>query len=42
MEAKGLSEREAYKYLQKLSMDSCLPIAGVARQIIACFDQSLE
>lgn len=39
MEAKGFSEQEAYKYLQKLSMDKCLPIAGVARQIINFFSK---
>ncbi len=33
MEAKGLSEQEAYKYMQKLSMDKCVPIARVARSI---------
>jgi two-component system, response regulator PdtaR len=35
MEAKGLSEGEAYKYLQKISMDSCIPIAVVANRISA-------
>lgn len=39
MEAKGLREQEAYKYLQKLSMDNCMPIAGVARQIINSFNK---
>ncbi|MCL6634784.1 MAG: ANTAR domain-containing protein [Peptococcaceae bacterium] len=39
MEARGLNEREAYKYLQKLSMDSCVPMAKVARQIIARFNK---
>ena len=39
MEAKRLSERDAYKYLQKLSMDNCVPIAKVARQIIAYFNK---
>ncbi len=34
MEAKGLSEQEAYKYMQKLSMDKCVPIARVARSIM--------
>ena len=37
MEAKGMSEQEAYKYMQKMSMDNCFPIAGVARQIIKYF-----
>jgi response regulator NasT len=35
MEVKGISEREAYKYLQKISMDSCIPIAVVANRITA-------
>jgi len=39
MEAKRLSERDAYKYLQKLSMDNCIPIARVARQIITYFNK---
>jgi response regulator NasT len=34
MEAKGLSEQEAYKYMQKLSMDKCVPIARIARSIM--------
>jgi len=34
MEAMGLSEQEAYKYMQKLSMDKCVPIARVARNIM--------
>lgn len=34
MEKRGLSEKEAYKYLQKMSMDRCLPMAKVARQVI--------
>ncbi|NLI14013.1 MAG: ANTAR domain-containing protein [Peptococcaceae bacterium] len=34
MEAKGLNEQEAYKYLQKISMDKCVPIARVARSVI--------
>lgn len=38
MEAKGFSEKEAYKYLQKISMDKCVPIARVARQVINYFN----
>lgn len=34
MEARGLNEQQAYKYLQKLSMDRCLPIAKIAREIV--------
>jgi len=39
MEARALSEKEAYKYLQKLSMDNCLPIARVARKIITHYNK---
>lgn len=39
MEANGLNEKEAYKYLQKLSMDNCVPIARVARQMIDYFNK---
>lgn len=42
MEAKGLSEQEAYKHLQKLSMDHCVPIFRVARQIIKHFSKKLQ
>jgi len=34
MEVKGMSERDAYKYMQRKSMDNCVSIARVARQII--------
>ncbi len=34
MEKKGFGEQEAYKYLQKISMDNSLPLARVARQVI--------
>jgi len=34
MEVKSMSERDAYKYLQRKSMDNCVPIAKIARQII--------
>ena len=34
MEKKGLNERTAYKYLQKMSMDHCIPIEIVAKKII--------
>jgi response regulator NasT len=37
MEIKSMSERDAYKYMQRKSMDSCLPIARVARHIINSF-----
>lgn len=34
MDCKGMSEKEAYKHLQKLSMDKCVPIVRIARQVI--------
>jgi response regulator NasT len=34
MEVKGMSEKDAYKYMQRKSMDNCVSIARVARQII--------
>lgn len=35
MEKKGLREGDAYKYLQKLSMNTCLPMDVVARKVIS-------
>lgn len=34
MERKKMSEKEAYKYLQKISMDQCVPLARVAMDYI--------
>lgn len=34
MEIKSMSERDAYKYMQRKSMDNCVPIVKVARHII--------
>lgn len=39
MEAKGFSEKEAYNYLRKLSMDHCLPLGKVARQIMTYYNK---
>ena len=39
MEAKGFSEKEAYKYMQRLSMDNCVPIARVARNILSYLNE---
>lgn len=39
MEKKGLSEREAFRYIQKLSMDRCVPIAKIARQLIMLLEK---
>lgn len=36
---KGLREREAYKYLQKMSMDRCLSIVRVAREVICLLEK---
>lgn len=33
-EAHGMSEEESYKFLQKLSMDKCLPMKHVVKQVI--------
>jgi len=38
MEKENLTESEAYKHLQKLSMDRSLPLARVAREIIEQFE----
>lgn len=35
MDKKGLSESEAFRYLQKVSMDKCVPITRVAKNVIA-------
>lgn len=35
-----MSEEQAHKYLQKLSMDKCIPKADAARQIIRRFGSS--
>lgn len=34
MEVHGMSEKEAFRYLQRRSMDNCLPITKVAKNII--------
>lgn len=39
MDRKKISERDAYKYLQKISMDKCLPLPRVARNIIIHYRQ---
>lgn len=41
MEKKSFSERDAYKYLQKLSMDKCISMSKAARRIILLFQKSL-
>lgn len=35
-----MSEEQAHKYLQKLSMDKCIPKADAARRIIRRFGSS--
>jgi len=42
MEAKGFSEKEAYKYLQKISMDKCVPMVRVAQQVISHFSKNYK
>ncbi|SHJ47054.1 ANTAR domain-containing response regulator [Desulfofundulus thermosubterraneus] len=39
MERKGMTERQAYKYLQKLSMNRCVPLARVAREVIMALEK---
>lgn len=39
MEKKKLTEKEAYKFLQKISMDRCVPLAKVARNVIMQYSQ---
>lgn len=34
IEYKGMTEQEAFKYIQKISMDKCRPMKSVAREII--------
>lgn len=40
MERKRMSEKDAYKYLQKISMDKCVPLAKVAREIIRYYQEA--
>lgn len=42
MERRNLTEREAYKYLQKISMDRCLPLVKVARNVISHYRQEKD
>ncbi|MBO8138032.1 MAG: ANTAR domain-containing protein [Desulfotomaculum sp.] len=39
MEKKGCSERKAFQYLRKLSMDHCIPLAKVAQQVIKLYQK---
>lgn len=39
MERKKMTEREAYKYLQKMSMDKCVTLVRVARDLIRLHQQ---
>ncbi len=34
MESKGFTEEQAYRYMRHLSMDNCLPLAKIARNIV--------
>ncbi|MFZ5648990.1 MAG: ANTAR domain-containing response regulator [Bacillota bacterium] len=40
MERRKMPEREAYKYLQKISMDKCIPLVKVAREIIRHYQET--
>lgn len=42
MERKKLTEKEAYKYLQKMSMDKCIPLVKVAKNVILHYRQEKE
>ncbi len=42
IEIKGMTEQQAFKYIQKLSMDKCLPIQNVSKQIIKILDGRLK
>ncbi|HWI54640.1 MAG TPA: response regulator [Desulfobacteria bacterium] len=39
MRCKGMSEQEAFKHIQRISMDKSVPIKKVAKQIITSLDQ---
>lgn len=39
MEKLGMKEREAYRYLQKKSMDRCVPLVKVAREVVEEFKE---
>ncbi len=41
VEKKQLSEKDAYKTMQKISMDKCVPMVRVAKTIIARFNQGM-
>ncbi|MFZ5642203.1 MAG: ANTAR domain-containing response regulator [Bacillota bacterium] len=42
IEKKKMTEKDAYKYLQKMSMDRCVPLARIAAEIIRHYQQSHE
>ncbi len=42
MERKKVTEKEAYKYLQKVSMDRCIPLVKVARNVILHYRQGRD
>lgn len=42
MERKKVTEKEAYKYLQKVSMDKCIPLVKVAKNVILHYRQEKE
>lgn len=42
VESMGFTEQEAFKYIQKTSMDNCIPIKKVAMRIISKHNQKLR
>jgi len=38
IEFRGMTEQQAFKYIQKVSMDKCMPVKSVAREIIMALD----
>jgi AmiR/NasT family two-component response regulator len=39
IESKGMTEQQAFKHIQKVSMDKCLPIQNVAKLIIQALEK---
>ncbi|MCL6610109.1 MAG: ANTAR domain-containing protein [Peptococcaceae bacterium] len=42
MERKKITEREAYRHLQKISMDRCIPLVRVAKNVITHYRQNRD
>lgn len=39
VEFKGMTEQQAFKHIQKVSMDKCLPMSSIAKDIILALDR---